>query len=185
GAPRDARVAGTPLRGPSVTDCGPWIPAYAGMSGSEALRRALFRRALAQDVPELGLERGERFHQRGGIELPWDAGRQLVCGVIGKMSPVCLAVQHRAAPSQLAMQDRSAAVKVGLSMSRGARLGVACCDCATHSVFPRPATRGEGRPLRLKLDEIGGAVTRDARGEIDLPRQVVAHGRAAVTRPLV
>jgi len=30
------------------------------------------------------------------------------------MSPVCLAVQHRAAPSQLAMQDRSAAVKVGL-----------------------------------------------------------------------
>jgi hypothetical protein len=46
--------------------------------------------------------------------LPGDAGRQLVCGVIGKMSPVCLAVQHRAAPSQLAMQDRSAAVKVGL-----------------------------------------------------------------------
>src|SRR5262245_30814684 len=132
GAPRDARVAGTPLRGPSVTDCGPWIPAYAGMNGSEALRRALFRRALAQDVPELGLERGERFHQRGGIELPRDAGRQLVCGVIGKMSPVCLPIQHRAAPSQLAMQDRSAAVKVGLSMSRGARLGVACCDCATH-----------------------------------------------------
>src|SRR5262245_820875 len=98
GAPRDARVAGTPLRGPSVTDCGPWIPAYAGMSGSEALRRALFRRALAQDVPELGLERGERFHQRGGIELPGDAGRQLVCGIIGKMSPVCLAIQHRAAP---------------------------------------------------------------------------------------
>src|SRR5262245_15903989 len=89
-------------------------------------------RALAQDVPELRLERGERFHQRGGIELPGDSGRQLVCGVIGKMSPVCLAVQHRAAPSQLAMQDRSAAVKVGLSMSRGARLGVACCDCATH-----------------------------------------------------
>src|SRR5262245_1982175 len=85
-------------RGPSVTDCGPWIPAYAGMSGSEALRRALFRRALAQDVPELGLERGERFHQRGGIELPGDAGRQLVCGIIGKMSPVCLAIQHRAAP---------------------------------------------------------------------------------------
>src|SRR6516162_395729 len=112
---RQHKVRSSPRkRGPSVTDCGPWIPAYAGMNGSEALRRALFRRALAQDVPELGLERGERFHQRGGIELPGDAGRQLVCGVIGKMSPVCLAVQHRAAPSQLAMQDRSAAVKVGL-----------------------------------------------------------------------
>src|SRR5262245_16064618 len=92
-------------RGPSFS----WIPAIsaftrvfdalcAGMNGSEALRRALLRRALAQDVPELGLERGERFHQRGGIELPGDAGRQLVCGIIGKMSPVCLAIQHRAAP---------------------------------------------------------------------------------------
>src|SRR5262245_41611208 len=75
-------------------------------------------RALPQDVPELRLERGERFHQRGGIELPGDAGRQLVCGVIGKMSPVCFPIQHGAAPSQLAMQDRSAAVKVGLVSRR-------------------------------------------------------------------
>ena len=30
GAPRDARVAGTPLRGPRVR---PWIPALVGMSG--------------------------------------------------------------------------------------------------------------------------------------------------------
>src|SRR5262249_39703294 len=96
-----------------------WVRAFAGMSGKGALTWTEFAlvggpRALAQDVPELGLERGERFHQRGGIELPRDAGRQLVCGVIGKMSPVCLPIQHRAAPSQLAMQDRSAAVKVGL-----------------------------------------------------------------------
>ena len=44
GAPRDSKsaftrvcdalcVAGTPLRGPRVTVCGPWIPASAGMSG--------------------------------------------------------------------------------------------------------------------------------------------------------
>src|SRR5262249_60522280 len=103
---RDEQYPVVPAKaGPSFS----WIPAIsaftlvfdalcAGMNGSEALRRALFRRALAQDVPELGLERGERFHQRGGIELPGDAGRQLVCGIIGKMSPVCLAIQHRAAP---------------------------------------------------------------------------------------
>src|SRR5215510_1517328 len=138
-----------------------WVRAFAGMSGKGALTWTEFAlvggpRALAQDVPELGLERGERFHQRGGIELPRDAGRQLVCGVIGKMSPVCLPIQHRAAPSQLAMQDRSAAVKVGLRMIGGARSGVACCGCATHSVFPPPATRGEDRALRLELNEIGG-----------------------------
>ena len=44
GAPRDARVAGTPLRGPRAAECGPWIPSIsaftrvfdalcAGMSG--------------------------------------------------------------------------------------------------------------------------------------------------------
>src|SRR5262245_20839658 len=33
GAPRDARVAGTPLRGPRAADRGVWIPACAGMSG--------------------------------------------------------------------------------------------------------------------------------------------------------
>src|SRR5262249_1523263 len=38
GAPRDACVAGTPLRGPRATACGPWIPACAGMNGIE--RRA-------------------------------------------------------------------------------------------------------------------------------------------------
>src|SRR5262245_44825750 len=148
---RQHKVRSSPRkRGSSVTDCGPWIPAIsaftrvfdalcAGMNGSEALRRALFRRALAQDVPELRLKRGERFHQLSGIELPGDAGRQLVCGVIGKMSPVCLPIQHRAAPSQLAMQDRSAAVKVGLRMIGRARSGLACCDWATQSVFPLPA----------------------------------------------
>src|SRR6266436_4082245 len=38
GAPRDARVAGTPLRGPRATERGPSIPACAGMNGME--RRA-------------------------------------------------------------------------------------------------------------------------------------------------
>jgi hypothetical protein len=33
GAPRDARVAGTPLRGPRAAHRGIWIPACAGMSG--------------------------------------------------------------------------------------------------------------------------------------------------------
>src|SRR5712671_1456722 len=80
-----ARRAGSPLRGDErfyATEC--------GLVGGP--------RVLAQDVPELRLERGERFDQRGGIELPGDAGRQLVCGVIGKMSPVRLPIQHRAAP---------------------------------------------------------------------------------------
>src|SRR5215472_7874986 len=80
-----------------------WVPAFAGMNGKGALTRTEFAlvggpRVLAQDVPELRLERGERFHQRGGIELPRDAGRSLVGGVIGKMSPICFTIQHRAAP---------------------------------------------------------------------------------------
>src|SRR5215472_6589806 len=33
GAPRDAGVAGTPLRGPRAANHGPWIPACAGMNG--------------------------------------------------------------------------------------------------------------------------------------------------------
>src|SRR5262249_27048124 len=120
-----------------------WVPAFAGMSGKGALTRTEFAlvggpRVLAQDVPELRLERGERFHQRGGIELLRDAGRPLVCGVIGKMSPVRLPIQHRAAPSLLPGKHRLAGVKFGLSMSHGARSGVACCACATHSVFPSP-----------------------------------------------
>src|SRR5215813_8549835 len=35
GAPRDARVAGTPLRGPRAANRGVWIPACAGMNGIE------------------------------------------------------------------------------------------------------------------------------------------------------
>src|SRR5215831_13216567 len=98
-----------------------WVPAFAGMSGKGALTRTEFAlvggpRVLAQDVPELRLERGERFHQRGGIELPGDAGRPLVCGVIGKMSPVRLPIQHRAAPSLLRGKHRLAGVKFGLKM---------------------------------------------------------------------
>src|SRR5262245_1357687 len=38
GAPRDARVAGTPLRGPRVKGRGPWIPAVAGMNGELVTR---------------------------------------------------------------------------------------------------------------------------------------------------
>src|SRR5262249_17475671 len=53
-------------------------------------------------------------------------------------------------------------------------------ECAAPSCIQR-----EGRALRLKLSEIGGAVARDARGEIHLPRQVFVHGRGAVARPLV
>jgi len=33
GAPRDARVAGTPLREPRAAERGPWIPPYAGTNG--------------------------------------------------------------------------------------------------------------------------------------------------------
>src|SRR5262249_61119099 len=69
-------------------------------------------------------------------ELPGDAGRSLVGGVIGKISPVCLPIQHRAAPSQLAMQDRSLAVKVGLRMIRGARRTGVCCRYATLQASP-------------------------------------------------
>src|SRR5258706_3185201 len=94
---------GVPGLASLARDTKSWIPALAGMSGNGRLIWTEFAlvsgpRVLAQDVPELRLERGERFHQRGGIELPGDAGRQLVCGVIGKMSPVRLPIQHRAAP---------------------------------------------------------------------------------------
>src|SRR5215831_19406056 len=34
GAPRDARVAGTPLRGPITTASGIWVPAFAGTTAS-------------------------------------------------------------------------------------------------------------------------------------------------------
>src|SRR5258708_12605298 len=77
-----------------------WVPASAGTNGSTQPICGLVGgpRVLAQDVPELRLERGERFHHRGGIELPGDAGRQLVCGVIGKMSPVLLPIPHPPPP---------------------------------------------------------------------------------------
>src|SRR5262245_38362377 len=36
--------------------------------------------------------------------------------------------------SLLPVEHRLGGVKVGLSMRRGARSGVACCDCATHNL---------------------------------------------------
>ena len=70
---------------------------------------------MPQDVAELGLERGERVHQRGGIELPRNAERELVGRIIRKMRLVDFRVEHRAAPlAGVPMEHRAAAVKVGL-----------------------------------------------------------------------
>src|SRR5262249_37300126 len=38
GAPRDARVAGTPLRGPITTAAGIWVPAFAAELGFTQVR---------------------------------------------------------------------------------------------------------------------------------------------------
>src|SRR5262249_59647025 len=46
GAPRDARVAGTPLRGPSPQ---PWIPAFAGVLLQQAAENGVFR-PLSSDL---------------------------------------------------------------------------------------------------------------------------------------
>src|SRR5262249_23296313 len=75
---------------------------------------ALFRRDLAQDVPELGLERRECLNQRGGVELAGDAGRERVGRIVGKVRFVSLCVQHRGRSSLLLGEHRLAAVKVGL-----------------------------------------------------------------------
>src|SRR5262249_17269397 len=131
---------------------------------------ALFRRDLAQDVPELGLERRECLNQRGGVELAGDAGRERVGRIVGKVRFVSLCVQHRGRSSLLLGEHRLAAVKVGLSMSCRLCFAVACGGGVTPGL---PATRDEGRApsslrvrraaLRRKLEKIGGAVARNAR----------------------
>jgi hypothetical protein len=62
-------------------------------------------RALAQDGPELLLERRQRCHQRCGIERARSPVGEVVRWVVRKMRPVCLSVQHRTAPWQ--MSDRA------------------------------------------------------------------------------
>src|SRR5262249_32270046 len=101
---------------------------------------ALFRRDLAQDVPELGLERRECLNQRGGVELAGDAGRERVGRIVGKVRFVSLCVQHRGRSSLLLGEHRLAAVKVGLSMSCRLCFAVACGGGVTPGL---PATRDE------------------------------------------
>src|SRR5262245_49596981 len=65
GAPRDARVAGTPLRGPSPW---PWIPAFAGMSGRGVQRLASLALMLRSRAAQLAAMRGVSKH--GGRAAP-------------------------------------------------------------------------------------------------------------------
>src|SRR5512145_721524 len=57
-------------------------------------------RALAQDGPELLLERRQGFHQGSGFQRPGDteAGGKIVGRVVRKMSLISLSIQHGAAP---------------------------------------------------------------------------------------
>ena len=65
GAPRDARVAGTPLRGPRATERGSWIPASTGTSG--IARRAFIAGLTAATALPLAAraQKGDRMRRMG------------------------------------------------------------------------------------------------------------------------
>src|SRR5262249_42878084 len=102
GAPRDARVAGTPLRGPSL---GPWIPAFAGMNGEDGAppspwgRRLLHecvgvaRRHVDLRAADVGIQRLE--HGVGGVGGV--AGEAAVAGIHRQAGLDRLLVERRVA----------------------------------------------------------------------------------------